>query len=185
MAKQMKSGWFTTPGRPGDRTLQDQVKGLDHVFEFVRGKTVLDIGAAEGMLTAEMQRRGAVAVHGVEVVKAHVETGRKVHADLAACFEVGDANVWVPKRKYHVVLLLAVLHKLSNPTEACARFADAATDMVVIRLPPEHAPTIIDSRSGNNPNHIDRVMSARGWRLERLTRGHCEEWCGTYVRSEA
>jgi phage gp45-like len=47
-------------------------------------------------------------VHGVEVVKAHVETGRKLHADLAACFEVGDANAWAPKRKYHVVLLLAV-----------------------------------------------------------------------------
>ena len=29
----MKQGWFTTDGRPGDRTLKDQVKGLGWLFE--------------------------------------------------------------------------------------------------------------------------------------------------------
>jgi hypothetical protein len=37
---------------------------------------------------------------------------------------------------FDVVLLLAVLHKLRDPSAACARFARQARDLCVVRLPP-------------------------------------------------
>lgn len=181
---QQVKGWFTTAGRPGDRTLESQKIGLERLYGAVRGKTLLDVGCAEGLLTMDLvSAGGAVAAHGVEIVKGHIEVAHKLQGTLPICFEQGDANTWTPKRQYDVVTLLAVLHKLKNPTAACARFAAVARELVVIRLPPLHAPTIIDERSGNNPHHIADVMAAHGWRLDEVAKGPFDEWCGYYVRT--
>lgn len=179
-----KQGWFTTQGRPGDRTLESQKIGLGRLYAAVRGKTLLDVGCAEGLLTMDLvSAGGAVAAHGVEIVKGHVEVAHKLQDTLPICFEQGDANAWIPQRQYDVVTLLAILHKLTNPSAACARFAAVARELVVIRLPPLHAPTIIDERSGNNPHHIGTVMAAHGWRLDEVVKGPFDEWCGYYVRA--
>ena len=47
-------GWFTTAKRPGDRTLEQQLVGLDKVLAEVAGKTVLDAGCAEGLISMEI-----------------------------------------------------------------------------------------------------------------------------------
>lgn len=44
----VKEGWFHTPGRLGDRSLDQQLMGLDSLFERCFDKTVLDVGCAEG-----------------------------------------------------------------------------------------------------------------------------------------
>lgn len=177
----VKKGWFSTPGRPGDRSLTDQMKGLDWLFANCRGKTVLDVGCAEGLISIELAKAGAVAVHGVEIVPQHVQIGRKLQGDLPICFEVGDANTWAPKRQYDIVIMLALLHKLRNPTEAAHRFAAAARHAVVLRMPPLHAPTIVDPRSGNNPHHIGDVLMKLGFVLtEHSYAGHFDEWVGVY-----
>jgi SAM-dependent methyltransferase len=181
----MSRGWFTTTGRPGDRTLEDQQKGLEPLYTQLPGKSVVDIGCAEGLLVMDFVVAGAFGVHGIEIVPQHIEVARRLNPHGLLCtFEVADANDYVPRRKFDIVTMLAVLHKLRNPTAACARFADAARELCVIRLPPKHAPTIIDPRSGNNPHHIGQVMEKRGFRLEQVTRSHFDEWCGYYVRKD-
>lgn len=182
MAAQNVRGWFDTPGRPGDRTLANQLQGLGKLLVDCDGKTVLDIGCAEGLISIALVRAGALAVHGVEIVKEHVEVGSKLRGDLPVTFECADANTWRPKRQYDIVIALALLHKLKNPTAAARAFAEAAREMVVLRLPPEHAPTIIDERSGNNPHHIGDVMTNAGFRLVHEDRGHLNEWVGYYRR---
>lgn len=177
-------GWFSTPGRPGDRTLDQQLKGLDLLFAKVQHKTVLDLGCAEGLISMELARAGALAVHGVEIVPEHVAVAKKLQGSAPICFEVGDANTWKPTRQYDIVIALALLHKLRDPTEACYRLCGAAKHLVVLRLPPLHAPTIVDPRSGNNPHHIGRVMEKQGFELEFTARGHLDEWVGYYVRKE-
>jgi SAM-dependent methyltransferase len=176
-------GWFDTPGRLGDRTLENQLKGLDWLLENCSGRTVLDIGCAEGLISIELAKSGALAVHGIEIVPEHVEVGNRLRGDLPVILEHADANTWRPVRKYDIVIALASLHKLKNPTEACAAFAAAASKMVVLRLPPEHAPTIIDDRSGRNPHYIGKTMERAGFDL--LTSnydGHFGEWVGTWLR---
>lgn len=176
-------GWFTTQGRPGDRTLEDQLKGLDWLLANCFGKTVLDVGCAEGLLSIELAKRGALAVHGVEIVADHVKVGQKLQGALPICFEVGDANTWTPPRRYNIVIMLALLQKLRNPTEACHRLAAAASEAVVLRLPPANAPTIIDDRSGNNPHHTDRVMHKLGFKLyEENYDGHFGEYVAIWKR---
>ena len=179
----MTKGWFNTPGRPGDRTLDDQLKGLDWLFANCAGKTVLDIGCAEGLISIELAKRGAVAVHGVEIVPEHVAVANKLRGDLPVTFEVGDANTWRPRRVYDIVIALALLHKLKNPTAAAAAFAEAAREAVVLRLPPEHAPTIIDPRSKNEPHHIGDTMRQAGFKLIfAAKKGHFNEWVGVWTR---
>lgn len=179
----MTKGWFSTPGRPGDRTLDDQLKGLDWLFANCAGKTVLDIGCAEGLISIELARRGALAVHGIEIVPEHVAVANKLRGDLPVTFEVGDANVWRPRRAYDIVIALALLHKLKNPTAAAAAFAEAAREAVVLRLPPEHAPTIIDPRSKNEPHHIGETMRRAGFKLVHAAKdGHFNEWVGVWTR---
>lgn len=178
-----KEGWFHTKGRVGDRTLTQQLMGLDLLFESCKGKTVLDIGCAEGLISIELAKRGALAVHGVEIVPGHVDVGNKLRKGLPVTLEVGDANEWKPKRDYDIVIMLALLHKLKDPTAGCVRFAARAREMVVLRLPPLHAPTIIDERSGFEPHNVAMPMAALGFELVHEARdGPFDEWLGYYKR---
>lgn len=181
----MGKGWFVTNGRPGDRTLKQQLVGLDRLFDEAKGKTVLDIGCAEGLISMELAKCGAIAVHGVEIVEEHVHVGNKLRGDLPVTIEVGDANTWAPKRDYDVVIMLALLQKVRDPSAVCARFAAAARDLVVLRLPPKHAPTVIDERSGNKPHHIDKVMAACGFECTEVLAGTFDEHVSYWKRMRA
>jgi SAM-dependent methyltransferase len=186
MAELEKVGWFTTKGRPGDRLLKQQVVGLDYLFERLGKRdpplTVLDVGCAEGLITMKCFDAGAIACHGVEIVPGHVDVANDLRGGRACTFEVGDANDWQPKRQYDVVLLLAILHKLKDPLEACKRFADAARSLVVIRLPPG-GPVIRDERTNFHPFDVGAVMAVAGFELAKSgPDGPFGEWVGNYVR---
>jgi trans-aconitate methyltransferase len=156
--------------------------GLGDLLDRVRGKTVLDVGCAEGLISMHFVDRGAVAVHGVEIVVEHVEVANKLRGDRACTFEVADANTYALARDYDIVVMLAVLHKLRDPSAACKRFIAAAREMVVLRLPPASAPTVIDARSGGVPHHIGTVMIDNGFMLKNAQLGHLGEWVGYYER---
>ncbi|MEO6588951.1 MAG: methyltransferase domain-containing protein [Pyrinomonadaceae bacterium] len=166
MAEQ-KLGWFHTEGRLGDRTIEQQLMGLDMLMERVPGKSVLDVGCAEGLIAIEMAKRGATAVHGVEIVPGHVEVGNELRGDLPVLLEVGDANTYTPVRQYDIVIMLALLHKLEEPSRACFRFAAAARELVVLRHPPSAAPNIVDVRSGLVKQKIPKAMRKSGFKLIR------------------
>ena len=192
----MKKGWFSTPGRPGDRTIKDQMKGLDWLFAACPGKTVLDVGCAEGLLSIELAKRGA-RVHGVEVVPQHVEVGRRLASAALphnedglnpedkrgrVWLEVADANDWIPERDFDIVIMLAVLHKLKNPSLVALALATHAREAVVVRLPPKTAPLVIDARSGNKAHNIDTAIKRAGFEFAGQDLGHFDEWVGIYKR---
>lgn len=168
VGKKLK-GWFKTDGREGDRTFDQQLMGLDKLFAACPGKTVLDVGCAEGLISIELARRGALAVHGVEIRADHVKVGRGLVGDLPVSLESADANVWQPRRKYDIVTTLALLHKLRNPSATAERLAAACGDLFVLRMPPATGMTIVDSRSGNRPHDIDRVLKDVGFAPEFIT----------------
>lgn len=177
-----RQGWFTTPGRQGDRTLWQQLTGLDPVLAEAAGAAVLDVGCAEGLISLELARYGARHVHGVEIVSTHVDVANRLRGDLPCSFEVADVNDWTPSGNYQIVLMLAILHKLRDPAAACARFAAACDDLCAIRLPPERAPVIVDPRSDNRPVDIAAVMDDAGFEHTLTLRGHLNEWCGYFRR---
>lgn len=172
--------WF---GKGGDRTLEQQLTGLDELLDHVPGKSVLDVGCAEGLISHHLIDNGAAAVHGLEVRADFVDEANRLRGDRACSFDVADANEYKPKREYDIVLMLAVLHKLKNPSDACKKFAKAARDLVVLRLPPKEAPFIIDERSGSKPFDIAKAMEDSGFRLGAHGRiGPFNEWMGYYTR---
>lgn len=175
-------GWFSTPGRLGDRTLKQQIIGLADLRQRVHGKTVLDVGCAEGLISTYLVDHGAAAAHGLEIVPGHVDVANRLRGDRACTFEVADANIYEPVRQYDIVIMLALLHKLKDPSAACKRFAAAAREMVVLRLPPANAPTIIDARSDGKPHHIGAVMTGNGFMLKNACLGPFGEWMGYYER---
>lgn len=174
--------WFSTPGAPGDRTLKQQLMGLGDLLERVQGKTVLDVGCAEGLISMHLVDRGAAAVHGIEMRPDFVENGLTLRGDRAVTLECANANDYEPVRQYDIVIMLAVLHKLKDPTAACKRFAAAAREMVVLRLPPKHAPKIVDARSESVPHDMAYAMGASGFMLKNACLGPKGEWVGYYER---
>ena len=176
-------GWFNTAGRPGDRSLDQQLIGLDPLLAEAAGKTILDIGCAEGLISIELAHLGGARhVHGIEIVPGHIDIAKQLAGDLPCEFEVADANNYLPTETYDIVIALALLHKLRDPSAAATRFARHARSLVVLRLPPENAPIIIDARSGNVPHDISLAMHQSGFALERLTSGPFNEWCGYWRR---
>jgi len=182
-ARKASHGWFTTPRRPGDRTFEQQIIGLEPLFAEVSGKTVLDVGCAEGLISIECARRGARFTRGAEIVAGHVAIANTLHENRPCKFIRADANEWVPDREYDIVLLLAILHKLTNPTDACARFAGAARELCVIRYPiSSEGEVIVDARSSSEPHNIGELMEAMDFRVEQITVGPFDEQTYFYRR---
>ena len=179
VGKQLKP-WF---GPGGDRTLAQQLIGLDVLRARVPGCSVLDVGCAEGAISLQLCDDGAAAVHGIEIRPDFVDAANAARGDRAALFEVANAETYTPKRPYDFVLMLAVLHKLSDPTAAVARLAAAAQRIVVVRLPPRHAPKVYDARSGFVLHDIDRVLRDCGFKHLHFTKGAFDEWTGYYLRN--
>lgn len=173
----------TPSGKPrrwwfGDtRTVEQQLTGLGPLLDFVAGMTVLDVGCAEGAISIECARRGAKAVYGLEIVPEYVDKARRDGAGLQCAFLQADANTWAPGRdeRYDVVLMLAVLQKLSDPSAVCRRIAACCNGLAIIRLPPAGAPVITDPRSGGVPHDIGRAMFQAGFHLMGVTDGPVAE----------
>jgi 2-polyprenyl-3-methyl-5-hydroxy-6-metoxy-1,4-benzoquinol methylase len=175
-------GWFYTPGRAGDRTLRQQLSGLDPLMAEIQGREVLDVGCAEGLISMECAKRGAASVLGIEIVAGHVAVADTLKGDLPVAFEVQDANVYEPVQRYDVVLMLALLHKLRDPSAACARFAAAARALCVIRLGPNGEQSIVDARSQYVRQDIGGVMRGAGFTVERCEAGPFDEATWYYRR---
>lgn len=183
-----KKGWFIAGGRDGDRSLEQQMTGLERLLAEVPGKTVLDAGCAEGLISIELARHGAAHCRGFEIVAGHVEVAQELAAesDVPCTFEVANLN-------HHdlgecdeadIVLMLAILHKLRDPSKVCANLAGKAKELCVIRLPPS-GPVIVDDRSSHVPHDIAEVMVAAGFRLEAVEVGPNSEWLGYFRRKPA
>lgn len=178
-------GWFKIKGvQDGDRTIDEQLLGLDPLAGMVSGKTVLDLGCAEGLIGRHLVDAGAAQVDGVNVVDHELAAARRLnsnqpmrfykahlgnHADRAAL----DTEL-LPQ--YDVVLLLSVLHKVKNPQAFLEWAVAKAAEAVVIRLP---APVLVHVRSQSHPYPVREWMSAR-YDLVAQPKTCRKEWLGYF-----
>lgn len=186
----MRKGWFRVLGvQDGDRTLDDQLKGLDPAIAASKGKTVLDLGCAEGLVAGAFADAGADHVLGAEWVDASVNVGRalmrgKPVTILRADLNDGATLNWISGLDFQVCLMLAILHKLREPGVLLRTVARRRPELIVVRLPPATAPLIVDKRSGNRPCDVKVNLETHGYALEQVTRGHFDEWCGYFRRQD-
>ena len=176
-------GWYKIPGwRDGDRTLEQQIEGLNGLD--LTGKSILELGAAEGLMSRWfVDVCGAASVHGVEIIEGHVELGRKWCKKRPIKLTVANCDTWRPKQAYDVVVALALLHKLQDPLGCLAAVAEAAKEMVVVRLPSACEPWVItDARTEFKPWDVDRCLRQNGFELVNSTMGPFNEPTGFWRR---
>lgn len=192
MAEAPTKGWFILPGKEGDRTLDEQLLGLAPALEIARGKRVLDLGCAEGLISREFARAGASEVVGIEILERHVAEAEKQCAGLPCRFyawhlerlyENGPAKDVLGK--FDIVLALGVIHKLKFPAVGVWLACGMSCGSVVIRYPAyaESARQIIRSKHYGNTVYVPEIMEQACFELASTTDGPHGERVEYWARS--
>lgn len=187
MADPPGKGWFEIDGRQrGDRTLAEQMLGLEPLLGEVAGRSVLDLGCAEGLIALELLKAGATRAHGAEAVPSRVAAACDLCAGRPAVFFVAELETFAASPPdwllpaYDVVLLLSIAHKFQDPEAFIRAAARRAAELVPIRLP---APVVVDPRSGHRPVAVPEVMASEGFTLWHEAPGPRREWVGLFRRT--
>lgn len=149
------------------RSLEEQLQGLAPALAAAKGKTVLDLGCAEGWIAREFQDAGAVAVHGVEC-NDNLELVPEVRIWL------WNLDHGLPpglSPKYDIVLLLAIVHKLRHPEQRLREYAAKANERVVIRLPEGSTGFVRSKNFAKETCDCVAVMQEEGFTLEQVLPG--------------
>lgn len=182
----MAERWFRIKGEAaGDRTLEEQMAGLAPALAEAWGRAVLDLGCAEGLIGREFARAGALSVHGIEVLHRHVAVAERICAGLPMRFTCADLGALAAHemplespRRYDIVLALAVLHKMADPSLGVRFCCWSAKSLVVIRLP-AHGPTtrgiLLSKHDPKGRCNLPATMQEQGFRLDRTTPGPRKE----------
>lgn len=168
------------PEQLGDRTIEEQLLGLQQALKECSGRTVLDIGCAEGLIGFEFAKAGAAHVHGIDVVRDHIQIAYRLRdkAGLSkvVTFEVADlAELPAPKKQYDIALALAVVHKLRDPAVGIRYCAAACSGLFVIRLSAGTKNTVLKSKRYSGSCNVTDEMRRAGFKLERTEAGPREE----------
>jgi SAM-dependent methyltransferase len=136
--------WYVIGENGGEVALERQFSGL-HMID-VSGKTVLELGCAEGLVSLEMIKRGARLVHGVELRDRALEVARSI-AHVTSnndrmTFWLGNLTQ-IPDvlsqpgmlDSYDVVTAMAVLQKMPNQPSILEHMLQKCRETFVIRLP--------------------------------------------------
>lgn len=192
----MRAGWFVIPGvQPGERSLEEQIKGLADALARCAGKTVLDLGCAEGLIALEFVKAGAASVYACDCNVEAIDAARVAGAALneeqrgRVGFHVRNINDLVedelgsrPVWSHDIVLALAVLHKMHDPARATRYVAKATRERLVVRLP-QKSTGVIQSKWGDHPVcDTGAVFRKEGLRLESQQRGPRGELVQHWVR---
>lgn len=162
--------WLTIPNvQQGERTLQEQITGLDKALKECSGKRVLDIGCAEGLIGREFALVGA-KVDAFDSIPLHIGVAQKQCPEVNAY--VADLNrLEIPLRpEYDIVLALAVLHKLDIPAHGARYCAAITKSLLVIRLPIGSNGFIVGKFTKSRCD-LNKELSRHGFDLECVEEG--------------
>lgn len=174
-------GWISVPGirEDADRTLEEQLLGLESAIAGARGKTVLDLGCAEGVIGREFARAGASRVLGVESLAGHLEVARLAcAAEPQMEFVQAYLQTWIAEHpepeQFDVVLALGIIHKIEDPAEPLRFACRSCRDLLLFRAPAHAWNGYVKAKHGQRnverkTVHVPTVMAEEGFALEK----HC------------
>lgn len=185
----VRKGWFAIPGvQKGDRTIEDQLKGLDELIRRVPGHTVMDLGCAEGLVSKALLAAGAAHSWGIDVVPAAIEAAhmqqmpngsfRRYDLNEQGALTRAYADTFLPKT-VDIVLALALLHKLHSPGALVKDMLAFEPDLIVVRTPADTPGFVYDRRSHFKKYDIIGAL-APTHALVHTSAGHFNEWVGYF-----
>jgi 2-polyprenyl-3-methyl-5-hydroxy-6-metoxy-1,4-benzoquinol methylase len=125
------------PSKPwfANQDFENRIHGLNHLGD-VHGKTILDLGCAEGKISEYLVGLGAASAVGYDVSHS------RVHANTLEQVTLHQADLNFPERlpphpSFDIVLLMAVLKQLRNPLRLLVYAAGAVKHggLLVFRTP--------------------------------------------------
>jgi SAM-dependent methyltransferase len=171
----LRKGWFKIDGvQDGDRTLEDQIVAVRPALTEAAGKTVLDLGCAEGLIAREFALAGASDVLGIESVAGHLEVARRICDGLAIRFlhanlsNAGQMDVG----QFDIVLGLGVIHKLEFPEIGLRFAARSCKALLLLRSGRRVTGGLIHSkRDPKNVCDSHALLRADGFEMEKVVTG--------------
>lgn len=180
----MRKGWFEIPGvQSGFRTQGEQLEGLFDLANVVRGRRVLDLGCAEGLIAKHLLAQGATYVLGIDCFGQAIKEARAQCIGLPAHFIRADLNIarpWIDEQ-FDVVLMLAILHKLKDPPALVNEVLRMDPELIVVRLPPHCPGYVRDERSGFQIHDVAKQIVDSGYTMTEGS-GPRDEWIGFFRR---
>ncbi len=171
-----RKGWFIIPGvQDGDRTVEEQMIAVRPALAEAKGKTVLDLGCAEGLIGREFARAGALSVLGVDSVGGHLQIAQEQCKGLPMKFRQTDFQVMAstdPGMQWDIILALGVIHKMKHPGDGVHFVAKASRDLVLFRAKGGVTDGIVRSKhfvDGWCDAHA--IMGEHGFRMEKVVEG--------------
>lgn len=186
----MNNGWFSIPGvQQGPRSVDEQMMGLGPALIETQGKTVFDLGCAEGSIALEFARAGALNVFGCDYNAAFIATANrelKRVGPAAVKFKQADIVDMLASHQrpqYDIVLALAILHKLPDPAAGAIFCAHSARSLIVVRLPRGSTGTIRGKHARHMECNLTQTFANCGFVRERKEAGPRGEWVHYYRRT--
>ena len=177
----MRKGWLKIDGvQDGDRTLAEQVEALLPAIAECDGKTILDLGSCEGLISREFIRAGAKSAIGIESVADHVKVALVECAGLPMTFINADIQT-IAKRRFpcDIALCLGIAHKVRFPELVIRMAAESAREMVLMRsgLAADGNGIIRSKHFKKSTCDSHALLRECGFELEKTVMGpepHCE-----------
>lgn len=165
------NSWFKLgkDDNSGHRSLEEQMLGLKQALNLAKGKTVLDLGCAEGLISREFAKAGASLVLGIEVIKEFVDKAVELcrgYSNVSFMVANLDDKIKSPViNKYDIVLALAIIHKSNNPIEYLQFSIDSCDDkgLLVIRYPVNASNGVLKSKHTNVTCDVAGTLAAAGF----------------------
>lgn len=154
-------------GLHGGTSVAIRLEGLEPITPLVRGRHVLDLGCAEGIVLQNLLTGDPASGHGVDNSEARIASARRLHGDPRLRFDVADLNS--PRcfdsptfrSDYDVVMLLGVYQHLAPASRpAMLRHAlERCREHFVLRIPRRHVERIDPSDLVREAGfEVDRVI---------------------------
>jgi len=112
-------------GLHGKWPISERFEGLDIIFQDCAGMTVLDLGTAEGLISLECLKRGALQTHSFELDPSRIEVAKRLCTQFPnAHIAQADLSDWSQFSlryrdllwdTYDIVLYLGIQHHLPRP----------------------------------------------------------------------
>jgi 2-polyprenyl-3-methyl-5-hydroxy-6-metoxy-1,4-benzoquinol methylase len=125
--KPAKSDYYRSDelGLAGRWDPRDRLAGIDHLDGEIEGRSVLDLGCAEGLVSKRFVDAGASVVHAVDRCPRRIDRARRLWAGRKIRFgqvDLNDPNAlsargW-PEMTYDVIAMLGVYQHLDTDSRA-------------------------------------------------------------------
>ncbi len=130
----------------GKTDVSERLEGLEILLEDAADKTILDLGAAEGLIAKAFSDNGAKTIHAYEIHQSRVDVAKTYldqeivdfnRANLSDLSQVETIEARSPKEGYDLVLYLGIHHHIleSVRMEVFSRVIKLTANRIAIRTP--------------------------------------------------